>query len=45
MDDDQLQGVVVVFRDITERKQAEQTLKNALSEIEQLKNRLQAENI
>jgi PAS domain S-box-containing protein len=42
---DQLQGVVVVFRDITERKLAEQKLKNALSEIEQLKNRLQAENI
>jgi PAS domain S-box-containing protein len=42
---DKLQGVVVVFRDITERKLAEQKLKNALSEIEQLKNRLQAENI
>ena len=34
-----------MFSDITERKQAEQTLKNALSEIEQLKNRLQAENV
>lgn len=45
MEDDKLQGVVVVFRDITERKQAEQKLKNALSEIKQLKNRLQAENI
>ena len=45
MEDNKLQGVVVVFRDITERKLAEQKLKNALSEIEQLKNRLQAENI
>ncbi|MEE9345729.1 MAG: sigma 54-interacting transcriptional regulator [Methylococcales bacterium] len=45
MENNQLQGVVVVFKDITERKQAEQTLKNALSEIEQLKNRLQAENV
>ncbi|MEE9355571.1 MAG: sigma 54-interacting transcriptional regulator [Methylococcaceae bacterium] len=44
LEDDQLQGVVVVFRDITERKQAEQKLKKAHSEIEQLKNRLQAEN-
>ena len=44
LEDDQLQGVVVVFRDITERKQAEQKLKNAYSEIKQLKNRLQAEN-
>lgn len=45
MEDKQLQGVVIVFRDITERKQAEQKLSKALSEIEQLKNRLQAENI
>ncbi len=45
MDDNQLQGVVMVFRDITERKRAEQKLNNALSEIEQLKNRLQAENV
>ncbi len=44
LEDNQLQGVVVVFRDITERKQAEQKLKNAYLEIEQLKNRLQAEN-
>ena len=44
LEDNQLQGVVVVFRDITERKQAEQKLKKAHSEIEQLKNRLQAEN-
>ncbi len=45
LEDDRLQGVVVVFRDITERKQAEQKLKTALAEIKQLKNRLQAENI
>ena len=45
LEDGQLQGVVVVFRDITERKQAEQKLKNAYSEIEQLKNRLHEENI
>ena len=44
LEGNQLQGVVVVFRDITERKQAEQKLKKAHSEIEQLKNRLQAEN-
>ena len=45
LEDGQLQGIVVVFRDITERKQAEQKLKNAYSEIEQLKNRLHEENI
>ena len=44
MEENQLQGVVVIFSDITERKQADQKLKQALSEIEQLKNRLQAEN-
>ncbi len=44
LEDNLLQGVVVVFRDITERKLSEQKLKNAHSEIEQLKNRLQAEN-
>jgi len=32
-------------RDITERKRAEETLQNALVEVEQLKNRLQEENI
>ena len=40
----ELQGVVLVFRDISERKLADQKLKQAYSEIEQLKNRLQAEN-
>ncbi len=38
-------GAVVVFQDVSNLKQAEQKLKNALSEIEQLKNRLQAENV
>ncbi len=45
LENDILQGVVLVFRDITERKQAEQRLQNALNEIKQLKNRLQDENI
>ncbi len=44
IENDQLQGVVLVFHDISEQKQAEQKLKNALTEIKQLKNRLQAEN-
>tara|TARA_B100000315_G_scaffold11110_1_gene10793 strand:+ start:318 stop:2042 length:1725 start_codon:yes stop_codon:yes gene_type:complete len=39
-------GYVCVYgRDITERKKAEEALRIALSEVEQLKNRLQAENI
>ncbi|MFQ5675217.1 MAG: sigma 54-interacting transcriptional regulator [bacterium] len=40
-----LVGAVVVFKDITERKQSEAALRKALEEIERLKNRLQAENI
>ncbi|MFW5443730.1 MAG: sigma 54-interacting transcriptional regulator [Methylococcaceae bacterium] len=44
MEDNELQGVVLVFRDISERKLAEKKLKQAYTEIEQLKNRLQAEN-
>jgi PAS domain S-box-containing protein len=36
---------VEIIRDITKRKQAEEALKNALAEVKQLKNRLQAENI
>jgi PAS domain S-box-containing protein len=36
---------VTVIRDITERKRAEQGLRNALAEVEKLKNRLQEENI
>jgi PAS domain S-box-containing protein len=34
-----------MVEDISERKKAEQALRDALSEVEQLKNRLQAENI
>ncbi|HWP90604.1 MAG TPA: sigma 54-interacting transcriptional regulator [Thermodesulfobacteriota bacterium] len=34
-----------MVEDITERKRAEEALRGALSEVEQLKNRLQAENI
>ncbi len=45
IENDRLQGVVVVFRDISERKLAEQKLKTALAEIKQLQNRLQAENV
>ncbi len=45
MEAGELQGVVMVFKDITERKQGEEKLKSALSEIKQLKNRLQQENI
>ena len=44
LENDELIGVVVVFTDITKRKLAEQKLKQALSEIKQLKNRLQDEN-
>ena len=40
-----LVGAVVTFKDITERKRAEQALRTALTEVEQLKSRLQAENI
>ncbi len=39
-----LLGAVVCFKDITQRKEAEQALKNALCEVEQLKNRLEQEN-
>ena len=49
--DGKLLGAVVVFKDITARKEAEKTLQkinedlqNALSEVEQLKIRLEAEN-
>lgn len=45
MENDQLQGVVVVFSDITERKKAEVKLHKVLTEIKSLKNRLEAENV
>jgi len=40
-----LAGAVVVFKDITERKQAEQELRNAYAEVERMKDRLEAENV
>ncbi len=40
-----LVGAVVVFWDITARKRSEEELRRALSEVEELKNQLQAENI
>jgi len=44
MDNGQLVGAVVVFRDISERKLAEDELKRALTEVEALKHRLEMEN-
>lgn len=44
MDNGKLVGSVVVFRDISERKRAEDDLKQALSEVESLKGRLEMEN-
>jgi PAS domain S-box-containing protein len=41
----ELAGAVVVFKDITERKQAEQELRQAYAEIEQMKERLEKENV
>lgn len=40
-----LAGAVVTFKDITERKRADEALRNAHTEVEQLKSRLQAENL
>jgi PAS domain S-box-containing protein len=41
----QFQGSSAVITDITERKKAEESLRNALSEIKTLKDRLETENI
>lgn len=41
---EKLTGAVVVFKDITERKQAEQELRQAYTEIERMKEQLEAEN-
>lgn len=38
-------GAVVVFRDVTKEKEAEEALKKAYSEVEKLKNQLEQENI
>ena len=43
-DGEQLVGAVIVFKDITERKATEAALHRALSQVQQLKERLQAEN-
>ncbi len=40
----QLVGAVVIFRDISDRKEAEAKLRRALSEVEALRNRLEQEN-
>lgn len=42
--DDEIVGAVIVFKDISERKRAESELKAALSQVEKLKEQLQAEN-
>ena len=43
-DDGELVGAVVVFRDISERRESERRLRQALSEVQQLKQRLELEN-
>jgi len=43
-EEDKLAGAVVVFKDISERKRAEQALLKSLEEVEHLKEQLQAEN-
>jgi len=40
----EIQGAVVVFKDITERKKTQQSLTAAFEQVRQLKERLQAEN-
>lgn len=44
IDDGEIAGAVVVFQDVTEIKQSETKLRNALEEISELKERIQAEN-
>jgi len=45
LEDGKLAGAVVVFKDITERKNAERKLLEAHAEVERMKEQLQAENI
>ena len=40
----EVQGAVLAFRDITQRKRQEHQLRDALAEVERLRDRLQAEN-
>lgn len=42
--DEEILGAVIVFKDISERRQADRDLKSALQQVEQLKEQLQAEN-
>jgi len=44
IDDGEIIGAVVVFQDVTEIKESENNLKNAIEEIKELKDRIQAEN-
>lgn len=44
-DEGALSGAVVVFKDISERKEAERKLLKAFQEVEQLKERLQEQNV
>jgi len=43
--DGKITGAVVVFKDVTERKQAEEKIQKAYAEIEHMKERLEAENL
>jgi PAS domain S-box-containing protein len=43
-EDGELVGAVVVFRDVTQRRRADQDLRAAMAEIEALKDRLEVEN-
>jgi len=43
--DKKVNGAVVVFKDVTERKQAEEKIQKAYAEIEGMKERLEAENL
>lgn len=44
LDNGRLVGAVVIFRDISDRREAEMQLRNALAEVGQLKQRLELEN-
>ena len=44
LDGGEIIGAVVVFQDVTEIKESENNLKNAIEEINELKDRIQAEN-